>query len=68
MKAAVMLWPGIAWTRPSDPYFPIRGPRMMAPVSAAQPPTECTAVQPAKSQKPFWPRNPPPHTQWPVTG
>jgi subfamily B ATP-binding cassette protein MsbA len=51
MKAAIMLWPGIACTRPSAAYLPIRGPRMIAPVRAAQPPTECTAVQPAKSQK-----------------
>jgi hypothetical protein len=51
MKAAVMLWPGMARGFPSAPYLPMRGPRMMAPVRAAQPPTECTAEQPAKSQK-----------------
>ena len=32
--------PGIGITLPSLAYFPIRGPRMIAPVSAAQPPTE----------------------------
>ena len=51
MKAAIMLWPGIACTLPSDAYLPMRGPRIRAPVRAAQPPTECTAEQPAKSQK-----------------
>ena len=49
--AAVMLWPGIALTLPSLPYLPMRGPRMMTPVRAAQPPIECTCVEPAKSKK-----------------
>ncbi len=40
--AAVMLWPGIAFTFPSGPYLPMRGPRMMMPISAAQPPIEWT--------------------------
>ena len=40
--------PGIGFTLPSL-YLPKRGPRMIAPVKAAQPPTECTTVEPAKS-------------------
>src|SRR5688572_29636727 len=68
MKAAVMLWPGMACTLPSAEYFPIRGPRMNAPVSAAQPPTEWTTVEPAKSQKPPSASQPPPQIQCPVTG
>ena len=51
MKAAIMLCPGRACTFPVDEYLPMRGPRIRAPVRAAQPPTECTAEQPAKSQK-----------------
>ena len=36
----------------------------MAPARAAQPPTECTTVEPAKSRKPYWlSRKPPPHFQ-----
>ena len=35
----VRLWPGIALDLPDLEYFPIRGPRMMAPISAATPPT-----------------------------
>ena len=31
--------PGIALDLPDLEYFPIRGPRMMAPISAATPPT-----------------------------
>ena len=35
-----MLCPRIGRTAPSLPYLPRRGPRTMAPASAAQPPTE----------------------------
>jgi hypothetical protein len=59
--ASARLEPGIGVTRPSAPYLPLRAPRMIAPVSAAQPPTECTTVEPAKSRKPISSRNPPPH-------
>ena len=52
MTADVMLWPGIAFTLPSGPYLPRRGPSTRMPASAAQPPTLCTTVEPAKSQKP----------------
>src|SRR5690606_32997250 len=30
-------------------YLPRRGPNTIAPANAAQPPTECTTVEPAKS-------------------
>ena len=66
--AEVMLWPGIGWTLPSLPYLPMRGPSTMTPASAAQPPTECTTVEPAKSRKLFAPSKPPPQIQWPVIG
>ena len=38
--AMVRLCPGIALDLPSLPYLPMRGPRMAAPTSAIQPPTE----------------------------
>ena len=44
-------WPGIALGFPSAPYFPMRGPRIEAPIIAAHPPTLCTTVEPAKSMK-----------------
>ena len=40
----------------------------MAPVSAAQPPTECTTVEPAKSEKPISESQPPPQIQEPWIG
>src|SRR5690606_41276892 len=61
--ASGRLAPGIGLTRPSGPYLPLRAPRMIAPVSAAQPPVECTRVEPAKSLKPSSLSQPPPHTQ-----
>ena len=42
------LLPGIAWVLPFT-YLPMRGPSKNAPTRAAQPPTECTNVEPAKS-------------------
>ena len=42
------LLPGIAWVFPFT-YLPILGPTSSAPISAAQPPTECTNVEPARS-------------------
>ena len=68
MVAAVMLWPGMALTLPSVPYLPMRGPRMMTPARAAQPPIEWTCVEPAKSTKPRAASQPPPQIQWPTTG
>ena len=62
------LAPGMALTLPSGPYLPLRAPRMIAPVSAAQPPAEWTTVEPAKSEKPISDRSPPPHTQEPWIG
>ncbi len=46
---SVRLCPGIALDLPDFEYFPIRGPSIFAPTSAATPPTICTAVEPAKS-------------------
>ena len=66
--AAVMLWPGMAWGLPSAEYLPMRGPSMYTPTSAAQPPIECTCVEPAKSRKPALASQPPPQIQWPTTG
>ena len=42
--------PGIGMVLPSL-YLPIRGPRISAPARAAQPPTECTTVEPAKVEE-----------------
>ena len=50
--ASGMLCPRIGLTFPSLVYLPSRGPRTMAPARAAQPPTEWTTVEPAKSMKP----------------
>ena len=66
--ARAMLCAGIGWTLPSLPNLPMRGPRIMTPASAAQPPMLCTTVEPAKSLKPAVPRKPPPQAQWPPTG
>ena len=68
MTASDMLCPGMARGLPSLPYFPMRGPKIIAPASAAQPPTECTTVSPAKSIKPRSASQPPPHTQCPMMG
>ncbi len=68
ITASDMLWPGMALGLPSLPYFPMRGPRISAPDSAAQPPTEWTALSPAKSIKPNWFSQPPPQIQWPTMG
>src|SRR5882672_2706334 len=66
--AAIRLWPAMGLTLPSAPYLPMRGPSIQTPTSAAQPPIECTWVEPAKSTKPFWERKPPPQIQCPTTG
>ena len=65
---SAMLCPGVARGFPSAPYLPMRGPITMAPASAAQPPTACTTVEPAKSKKPLSASHPPPQIQWPMTG
>ena len=44
-----MWWPGRARGLPSLSNFPMRGPRTMAPASAAAPPMACTTPEPAKS-------------------
>ena len=58
--ASGRLWPGMARGVPSAAYLPARGPRTSAPAKAAQPPTECTTVEPAKSMKPIASSQPPP--------
>src|SRR5688572_30003437 len=60
--------PSIGCTVPPGPYLPLRGPSSSAPASAAQPPTEWTRVEPAKSAKPRSLSQPPPHCQAPVIG
>src|SRR3989344_1629751 len=51
-------------------YFPILGPTAIAPASAAQPPTLCTTVEPAKSMNGASnsESQPPPQAQCPTTG
>jgi hypothetical protein len=63
-----MLCPKIGLMEPSLRYLPIRDPRSSTPARAAQPPTECTTVEPAKSNIPRDARKPPPQIQWPVIG
>src|ERR671918_3222334 len=60
--------PSMGWTPPAGPYLPLRAPSRRAPASAAQPPTECTRVEPAKSEKPISLSQPPPHCQAPLIG
>ena len=59
---------GVAFTLPSGRNLPRRGPTTSRAARAAQPPTECTAVAPAKSWKPRSWSHPPPHDQDPATG
>ena len=65
--ASARFEPGNGFTLPSL-YLPRRGPSTMAPARAAQPPTECTTVEPAKSEKPASDNQPPPHCQEPEIG
>ena len=60
--------PGIAFTLPSDVYFPLRAPSSMTPAIAAVAPQRCTTPEPAKSWKPAASRNPPPHFHIPCIG
>ena len=48
-STSTMSCAGIAFTLPSRPYLPMRGPIMMPIASAVTPPTECTTPDPAKS-------------------
>ena len=48
--------------------FPNRAPTTSAPASAAQPPVECTMVEPAKSLNPIALSQPPPQVQAPTMG
>ena len=70
MMANGIEWPGMARGLPSLSYLPIRGPRMMAPMRAAQPPTLCTIVEPAKSiiGVASSASQPPPHSQCTTIG
>ena len=47
-KAMDRSWPGMATALPFT-YFPMRGPRIQAPVRAMTPPVRCTTPEPAKS-------------------
>src|SRR5690554_5115208 len=66
--ARAMLEPGMGCTSPLGPYFSERAPSRIAPARAAQPPTEWTSVEPAKSEKPMSDSQPPPHCQDPAIG
>ena len=59
---------GVLVTLPSSRNLLCRGPTMSAPASAAAPPVLCTIVEPAKSWKPIWFNQPPPHVQAPTIG
>ena len=59
---------GVARTVPSSRNFPSLGPTKITPARAAQPPVECTMVEPAKSENPYSESQPPPHVQAPTTG
>ena len=65
--ASGMLCPMIGIALPFT-YLPIRGPSRITPASAAQPPTLCTKVEPAKSWKFIPASQPPPHPHEPMTG
>ena len=49
IDASGKLCPRMGFIEPSLPYLPIRGPRIIDPIKAAQPPTLWTRVDPAKS-------------------
>ena len=57
------LEPGIGFTCPLGPYFPLRGPNNNTPTIAAVAPVICTIPLPAKSTKPSLVINPCPHVQ-----
>ena len=61
-------WAAMTLGLPSGPNLPIRGPSARVPMKAAQPPTACTTVEPAKSAKPRLASQPPPQIQWPTIG
>ena len=59
---------GKVLTVPSLENFPSREPKIIAPERAAHPPTECTKVEPAKSENPISLNQPPPHCHEPAIG
>ena len=60
--------PARVFAVPSLLNLPSLAPSKIAPVSAAQPPTEWTKVDPAKSEKPASDNHPPPHCHEPAIG
>src|SRR3989338_8697171 len=68
MVASERLCPGTGLILPFSSYFPKRGPSTITPAKAAQPPTECTTVEPAKSHIPSFANQPPPQIQCQVIG
>ena len=60
--------PARTLAEPSLLNLPSLAPRRIAPVNAAHPPTECTRVEPAKSEKPASDNQPPPHCHEPAIG
>ena len=64
-----MLEGGVGRACPSSLLnLPSLGPTTMMPARAAQPPTLCTMVEPAKSLNPSSFSHPPPHVHAPTTG
>ena len=59
---------GVGLGVPSRRNLPSLGPTTSTPASAAQPPTPCTMVEPAKSWNPSSCSHPPPHVQAPTIG
>ncbi len=60
--------PAMTFVDPSGLYFPALGLNIIVPIKAALPPTRCTTVEPAKSAKPKFASQPPPHIQCPTIG
>ena len=61
--------PGKDVTEPSSLKRPVRAPMTIAPARAAQPPVECTKVEPAKSENAkLASKKPPPHSHPPTIG
>jgi hypothetical protein len=67
MVTSGMLWPMIGLIAAVDVLAQAR-PQHDHARQRAQPPTECTSVEPAKSWKPMSFSQPPPHFQEPTIG
>ena len=59
---------GVDLTVPSSRNLPVRAPTINMPANAAQPPVECTIVDPAKSWNPICDNQPPPQVHAPTMG